>query len=246
MDKKVFIFAGGVVIGAAAGILGSMKFFQKKYSAYADKVIADMEEYFNRTDEYARTSFNDATVNPVSEDMDINPRELGVLAGTDRAEMKKRTKDYISTPTEEKVNYAAMYKGHSTENTAEENSDDQLTEESEEELESDAAADEEPAEEMVTIEHKKNSNRKPKIISASDAAALPEHIEQETLYFYMYDDVLTDEDENDIADPEYLVGDALTKYGFSENDEKIIYVRNYALDTVYEIQKRYETWSDTH
>lgn len=101
-------------------------------------------------------------------------------------------------------------------------------------------------EEEVFDEHQKNKNKPPKIISAEDYSNLPAHINQEVLYFYAYDEILTDDEEEPIEDPAILIGDALTKYGFADNDEQIIFVMNYATDTCYEIQKVDANWTETH
>lgn len=95
-------------------------------------------------------------------------------------------------------------------------------------------------------EHQKNKNKSPRIISEEAYSNLSPSIDQKTLYFYTEDEVLTDENEEMLDDPETFVGDALTKYGFNESDEMIIFVMNYALDTCYEIQKIEANWTDTH
>ena len=75
---------------------------------------------------------------------------------------------------------------------------------------------------------------------------MPAHIDKEVLYFFAHDEMLTDDNEEPVEEPERLVGDALTKYGFNESDEMIIFVMNYNLDTCYEIQKLDSSWTDTH
>lgn len=101
-------------------------------------------------------------------------------------------------------------------------------------------------EEQVFDEHQKSKNKPPKIISVETWQNLPAHIEQDVLYFYAYDEVLCDENEEMIDEPGLLIGDALTKYGFVDSDERTIFVMNYATDTCYEVQKVDASWSDTH
>lgn len=101
-------------------------------------------------------------------------------------------------------------------------------------------------EEDAFDEHQKNKNRPPKIISVEAYGDLPAYIDHEVLYFYSYDEMLCDDNEEPVEEPERLIGDALTKYGFIDNDEEIIFVMNYALDTSYEIQKVYASWTDSH
>lgn len=104
----------------------------------------------------------------------------------------------------------------------------------------------EVSEEQAFEEHRKNMNKPPKIISAEAYSNLPAHIDQQVMYFYSYDEVLCDENEEMIEEPALLVGDALTKYDFADSDERCIFVMNYATDTCYEIQKIDASWTDTH
>lgn len=106
--------------------------------------------------------------------------------------------------------------------------------------------DETTPEEEAFDEHQKNKSKRPKIISAENYSNLPAHIDQEVLYFYALDEMLTDDNEEPIEDPEAIIGDSLTKYGFIDNDERIIFVMNYATDTCYEIQKVDASWTETH
>lgn len=101
-------------------------------------------------------------------------------------------------------------------------------------------------EEDVFDEHQRDRNKPPRIISAEDYSNLPSHIEQEVLYFYVYDEQLCDDEEVPVEEPERLIGDALTKYNFVDSEERVIFVMNYALETCYEIQKLDLSWSDTH
>lgn len=104
----------------------------------------------------------------------------------------------------------------------------------------------EVSEEQAFEEHRKNMNKPPKIISAEAYSNLPAHIDQQAMYFYSYDEVLCDENEEMIDEPGLLVGDALTRYDFADSDERCIFVMNYATDTCYEIQKIDASWTDTH
>ena len=85
----------------------------------------------------------------------------------------------------------------------------------------------------ATEEHRKNKNRPPKIISAEAVGELPAYFNHETFLFYPDDQVLTDSDDNEIPDPETYIGDALTKYDFDMNDEKVIFVLNYATTVTF-------------
>lgn len=103
-----------------------------------------------------------------------------------------------------------------------------------------------PEEEQMFNDYQKKKGRRPRIISSEKYSSLPGNIEQAVMYYYTNDDTLADENEEVIDDPETFVGDCLTKYGFADNDETIIFVMNYNLATCYEIQKVEAAWGDSH
>lgn len=129
----------------------------------------------------------------------------------------------------EPVNYSAMYQSPSLET---EHPKDQGED-----------GEEEP-ERQAHEYHQKTKDRPPKIISVEEAGNLPPHIESETLFFYSYDEVLVDENNAEIDEPGRLVGECMEKYGFIDNDEKVIFVMNYELSTCYEIQKVFAAFGD--
>lgn len=95
-------------------------------------------------------------------------------------------------------------------------------------------------------EHQKEKDRPPRIISFEDADDLPEYFKREVLFYYQEDGIMTDEQDNVIPseDLELLLGDALDKYGFAENEEQIMFVKNYTLSTCYEVEKIDGAWSN--
>lgn len=100
-----------------------------------------------------------------------------------------------------------------------------------------------PSEEYFE-EHQKEKNRQPKIISEKSLGDIPAYYDEKTLFYYDDDDVLVTEEEEEIHDRERFIGDALTKYGFADNDdEERIFVRNFEQNTVYEVQKVHGSWN---
>lgn len=241
--KNVLIFLGGMTVGGIIGAVGAIKWLDKTYQETLDKRVKEMEEYYGRVDEFDRSNyFNDAEVNPVDEDSADNGRSNGPLSNEARADIRERLRKNHEGTT----NYAAMYspKGN---DIPEEDQDALLAErqesEEEEDLEESTAADEQPADD-ISEAHRRETGRPPRIISRDKLGELEERYETETLMFYLYDEVLTTEDEEPIDDPERLLGDSLTKFGFNENDEMVIYVQNFDLSTVYEVQKVRGAFSD--
>lgn len=278
--KNILIFVSGLAIGGAAGVFGTRKYFQDKYQKQYEEDHAALEEYYHRTDEYARgdsddeEEFEDDGVNSV--ETDSRPR--GRMTAEQRAEIKEK----LNKNWEGTTNYAGMYReknGYTEGKLAE--AQHPLDQGEEGEMEpsdiicrncanydsvqcscqiTDEQVDTEDScsdfeypgkatpEEEAFDDHQRNKNKPPKIISAEAYGGLPAHIEKKVLYLYAYDETVVDEDNDDepLTEPERLIGDALTKYGFIDNDERIIFVMNYALDTCYEIQKIDVSWSDTH
>lgn len=276
--KSIALFVSGLLVGGAAGVLGTKKFFQNKYQKQYEEDHDALEEYYKRTDEYRREDDLkddlENEVNPTPVEGDTAPG--GRMSSKEREEIKKKLNQNWAGTT----NYAGMYKdvnhldgettlaeeeypredvpmickncAHMTDHNAvdctgycelieemvndEDSCSDFLSEE----------PDEVTLEEEAFDEHQKNKNRPPRIISADTYSNLPAYIDQEVLYFYAYDEMLCDENEEPIDEPERLVGDALTKYGFMDSEEQIIFVMNYAIDTCYEIQKLEASWTDSH
>ncbi len=61
----------------------------------------------------------------------------------------------------------------------------------------------------------------------------------ESLMYYVYDKTLVHEDDTLVDDIAFLVGDALDRYGWADNDEdeEPLYVRNYKLQKDFEVIK---------
>lgn len=98
-----------------------------------------------------------------------------------------------------------------------------------------------PTEEDYEEEEMGKNYIPPKIISLDSYGEEDEYDEQELLY-YQDNDVLVDEVEDVIEDPDHLIGTALTKYDFKTNDETDIYVVNENLSTYYHIHKMFDSW----
>ncbi len=234
--KSLLLFAGGLVIGGAAGILGTKKYFQDKYQKQYEKDHNDLEAYYKHVDEYSRQEHDQHE----EEDNEVNPEESdtkpgGRMSQEERAAVKEKLKKNWKGTT----NYANMYR----EKHADEEED---LAEKEYPTEEDDEEDINPEDEDHFNEHQKNRNKSPKIISAEAYSNLPAYVDQEVLYYYSIDSILCDENEEPVEEPGRLVGDALDKYGFADNEERLIFVMNYALDTCYEIQKVDAAWSDSH
>lgn len=97
--------------------------------------------------------------------------------------------------------------------------------------------------EAMSYESEANSKLAPKMIKASEYGTDP-MFEPQTLLYYTDNDVLTTETdeiigegEKDLDEIRGTIGDALTKFGFKDNDEDRIFVRNFSRNADYEIIK---------
>lgn len=94
------------------------------------------------------------------------------------------------------------------------------------------------------VDREINSGKKPKLISEDSYWDEYPEFEKRSLEYYTDSDTLVDtESEEEIFDETMTVGDALDKYGYRDNDmESIIYVRNFAFGTDYQISKVFGGW----
>lgn len=262
--KNIVMLVSGIVIGGAAGVLGTRKYFWDKYQKRYEEDRDALEKYYNKVDEYSRENREEEDDQNASEE--TNSRPAGRMTPEERAAIKEK----LNKNWEGTTNYASMYKGDREE---EDPAESEHPEEDEEEIDYDYKTckycqwfengycnvhneevsekdycteydansllvdDNASEEEQIFDEHRKNIDKPPKIISAETYSNLPAHIEQEVLYFYTLDEQVTDENDEPIDEPELLIGDALTKFDFIESKERVIFVMNYATDTCYEIQK---------
>ena len=227
-------------IGAASGSGITYILVKKKFEKKADDEIAEMKEYY---DHHALT-YEELV-------------ERGRIADDGRKEEKKEEdipQSYQSSaPKEGKlvrgsavkravpIDYTVFYKPE----------DDTDPAESEHPRDDDEETQKEYQGSVLTEEHQQAKHREPRIIKHTDFGSEP-HYTTQTLIYYTEDDILTlgeDQSEEEVADfdeIESMIGDALTKYGFVDNDEERIYVRNDQRCYDYEIVKVFGSFYDGH
>lgn len=230
MRNEPIIFVGGLVSGVIAGVTG-MYFYYKNRIDVMEQQLKDSDAYID--DLNAKISeLESNSYNLVEDNAEINPAES---AGYDRSagpmseKAREEIREKLVRNYHETTNYAAMSKQNSEER--------------------DDVADlvpETPEDEANRAEEEISANKdKPtRIITAEEFGELPPYVDTETLYFFHYDEVLVDDNEEEIDDPSALIGDALTKYDFIDSDETVIFVMNYHLNTAYEIQRVMGSYSE--
>lgn len=96
--------------------------------------------------------------------------------------------------------------------------------------------------------HDENRNRPPELISMDEYnnGSVPYHFDSQILFYYAFDETVTDEDECMIDEPGHLLGRVMEESGFIEDDTMQIYVINYQTDCVYEVNKILASYCETH
>ncbi len=243
MDIKIIVsFISGLVIGGGIGVLSTKKYFQNKYT---NRKLGDIESKYCEddaidTDEVINSVYGlKGAINSIyglnsSDDESEMPPAGGRMSPEERASIKEK----LDANWRGTTNYAGMYhlKNGYTENKLAE-IQHPLDQGEYGEEETDENYVENSIDEEAFDDHQKNFDKPPKIISAETYSNLPQYIDQHSLLYYPYDDILCEEDETPVEDPSLLVGDALTKYNFKNNDEQTIFVMNHELDTCFEINK---------
>lgn len=233
--KFIFLFVSGLVIGGAAGVLGTKKHFKDKYEKLYEEDHELLEEYYQRIN----GKYSEGDQKEENNEADFPNETDSVPGGRMTPEERKAVKERLNKNLGG-TNYAAIYSGGQTKIE----SVGGVTESFCEDVALSFSSYD--TDEEAFDEHQKNKNKYPKIISAEAYEDLPAYIEQQTLYFWAFDEMLADENEEPVEEPERLIGDALTKYGFADGPERLIFVMNYAQDVCYEVQKLDASWTDTH
>lgn len=219
--KEVLLFSGGVVIGAAGGVIGATLYWKKRIQKFIDQEVASVKEFYANNDisEFVNTGvcIPDEDPNPIAK----NPS--GEISGVNVKARRPGKPEY--------VDYNKYYISA--------NSDPAEC----------IAPSENDDEEIRNIldgqEATRRMNKPPRIISHEEYGLRPE-LDKIELYFYAGDSVLATEDGEIVTDEDALIGDALTKYGFNENDESVIFVRNESVGADYEITKTFSSYSDVY
>lgn len=219
--KNLIIYS----IGALCGSISTFIFIKKKYETIANDEIDQMQEYYE-------------TKAPTYEQLVEQGRIIVEEDGEPEA-----PKEYRHAPKEmdydvkrkgaqrkNKIDYTSFYK---------ESDNDEPNEAHYEDLTSRG--------ESLTRE--RNMSKGPKLIKAEDFGSEP-NLDTVTLCYYTEDNVLTvEEDQNeeileDLDEIGDMIGDALTKFGFVDNDEEVIYIRNQKRGCDYEVVKMFSSFYD--
>lgn len=256
MEKKavgVIGFVGGLVVGGVLGALATIKVTKKKYMAELDRRVAEMEAYYQKPDRYDRSKRR--VKSEEAYDTSSRSSNTGRENGRTKCKAVSDICKHTDCKEEERTDYSKKFeKGQKGDSKAKEVGnyvvqDGSLQEASDEELLAENEYPEEDdddiseAEEAMFESAQKDRGRLPRIISFEKMGELDASYDNQVLFYYMYNDTLADEDGNVIDEPHLLLGDCLEKYGFMENEEQLIFVQNFALRTIYEVEKVWKAFN---
>lgn len=243
--KTVVIFAGGALTGAALCYLYLYKRYEKRIKEETTAISAAYEEMLSEKNERIKKADEELS--------------RGVSSSEIVEKVKKTFAEGNDIPLEDtKVNYTGFSRDgvkfdpetfHDKSSIREPEPRDELlktlhpmdSDEDEEVLSDDGKNYIHGYD--VSCEHERNRGDKPKLIKYEEYGE-DHSLTQATLLYYVDNDILTTEDDEEVDDPNLLVGNCLEKFGFKTNDdENSIFVRNYKLGFDYEIIKVFESYS---
>lgn len=212
--KDYWKFLIAFAAGAVGGGLSVWIFMKRKYDKMVNEKISALDEYYKTY--YGDGGWSD----DVSDVESFTEVEEDVQESPGKMEMKVDT---------HKVDYTSYFK-----------SEKELSE-AEHPMESGYGEVEETEEEA-------KETKSPKFIKAIDYGS-GGFGTMDLLYYQDNDTLVIDDEVNqevltDFDEIESMIGDALTKYGFKEDDEPVIYIRNYSRNRDYMITKVFDKFSD--
>lgn len=243
--KGFIIFVSGAAAGGSVAAFFVHKWAKKTYLAAADDKVRSLEEYIDRI--LNEKLVSDLGYKEESEVSDSDEDDEGGKSGNYISDGKKdaarkvmdRAKKVNSEPEyHDYTQYSRSVNGKSIDPAdythpvdSDESGYEEFDEDEYEQARQDALS--------RSWSEKINSGSKPKIIPFEEYGSTG-YLDEVTLYYYQEDDILATEDNEILTDKEEILGDALTKFGFDKNGEKVIYVRNYSRSTDYEVSKVFE------
>lgn len=243
MIKECIIFAVGAAIGAGTTVLIMRKRYDKKYNELLKDAIDSDADFRLREAERKLAEVKARESGYIQSSGEEKPADTGETNGklkkVDALDTSKEKSSQEKTGGNKigKANYVD-YTSYYENKVASEYPREEYEKASEE-----AAYEAE----RLNEDYHANRNKPPKIVSREEFYSPEyEHHDKTTLYFYKEDQVLATEANEAIQDPPRLIGDALDKFGFRNNEEEVIYVRNYGFGIDYEIDKVDDSFAENN
>lgn len=227
MNKgKYIIFFSGFVAGGITGAGVAFLFLKKKFDKRIDEELEKINSEMSKEDVAYFEGETEVNVDGLDSD------------SSDESYILKK----YATPKTEKIDYKTYHESKVDPAEAE-HPEEEDDEENENETDPESIGVITPENEnlmagyQMTKEMAYSKDKKPKIITGDSFYNEYPHFDKISLQYYFDDDILATEEDEEIDDVERVLGDTLDKYGFRNNDESVIYVRNLSMGTDYEVFK---------
>lgn len=216
MYKNVLIFAAGGFLGGLIGYLATKSVYEKAN----EHDIEEYKAYYQEKIDILEANLKEAKTDATMAKLEIEPKKPV------KAVEKDEKSEFKEVESRKSRDYHSYFGNIEDEEVGPE--DDFVEDEDAGNVDADFRAGERVSLDMKT--------QNIKLIRA-DEFGDDCRFEPKTLFYYAGDDVLATEEDEEITDISRTVGNALDKYGFRTNGERVIYVRNPNFATDYEIQK---------
>lgn len=232
MSSNIGYFIGGVLLGGILGGTGAWFATKKRYEKVLDAKVQEMSNEIAKIDPFApKVKMEEKAVKKV----EVNKAEVktDIITPVSTDDVKK-----FKEESKSKVNYSAAYENSEVETKATSIFD--LMKDVEE-VDDDEIDEDDPT---IDFHSRADLHSDPFVISADAAGDIPDNYESETLFYYVPNDVLVDEYDEEIDEPGKCVGNLLTESGFKDKDNlsRHLYIQNPRLNVIYDIQKVLKPW----
>ena len=235
--KDIIIFVAGALTGAGATYLGLKKHFENKANEEIESVkrafterVNEIEDEKNGVADLAEKALKGKIqYSEQTKESEIVSKNSSAVKGIIKESNNEDRVDYGEYFPKNSPE-ALKYDGHPME-----------YDDSDEPVETMPGRIEDEYGEVV--QRFKDGKLRIKLISGDDFGSIMGYDYKE-LFFYAGDQILVDDEERVIDNPETLIGDSLTKFGFAHNDEDMIYVRNDYLSCDFSIKKLLSSYAD--
>ena len=235
---NIIFFCAGSFIGAVGAIFLSKRHFQKISEEKIENFVAEFNQKMGNFDKNEAEGVSDEV------ESDGKIRSYGEVYEGTKSDVNYEK--FYSENDDEKIDPAELV-GPSEED---EDDDDYYDDYYDEWKENQELSYEEFINENELEKCNKDMmdlNKKPKLITAESYDEEYRYFDKIPLDFYSIDGILVDPTSNEeIMDPERIVGDCLDKFSFRDNDEQVIFVRNFSHGADYEISKVFSPFYDDY
>lgn len=236
MNASVGYFIGGIVVGSIAGSITAWFVTKNRYEKKLDNKIKEMSDEIAKVDPFAPTKRKSKSGRSDADMTQKNKKEekVNTVSYDDVVSTIKAAKK----ESESRVDYTKAYDTSNDEVSENQETFFDLMKDAEEVADDDDGTE-------IEFHNTKDLGSDPVIISAEEAGDVPNNYESEVLFYYVSNDVLIDEYDDQIDDPGKLIGDLIESSGFKKNIDRHLYVKNSRLCVVYDIQKVFTKWEGT-